>query len=578
MSPITMWVPAAGSVVEPLLRASLHGAAFIGAVWLLCRAVPGLPAWLRSGLWWLASLKLVLGLLWTSPIDLPLLARPLPAPLAFGEPVSQRQDATPRRHDVAPQLEVAGQEADLRGRDILWFGLTCAWLFGVAVQGSLMLQQLRRARRILRRSSPLESGTVSRLFDALHASLGVPYTVRLHVSDDVETAQVLGHGRPVVVLPRADVERLTQAELEMALAHELLHVRRHDPWLGWLPVVAQRLFFFHPLAGLALCEYVLAREAACDDAVLRELGASPREYGHMLLHLGITRREIGAVAVGTPSSPKTLERRLRMLQQKSNGGRAGAAAWGIVALVAIAGLAPYRVVAVGPARDRADAARAAAVVAVDSGESGHASYGFDDDESIVFIRENSFSFVTGSDKDIRRAQRLFDQDKRPLLLYRSGKDTYVIRDPGVLQHVEELFEPQQRLGRQQGEIGQKQGALGAKQGVLGEQQRDLGEQQRQLAGEHAKLFREQSHRKRSEREERELEEESRALEEEMRELGHRQGELGELQRELGAQQGQLGELQGELGRQQAELARLSRPQLHAAIRSAIDRGVAEKLD
>jgi hypothetical protein len=41
---------------------------------------------------------------------------------------------------------------------------------------------------------------------------------------------------------------LTPNESSMALAHELAHLRRGDLWLGWLPAIAQRLFFFHPLA------------------------------------------------------------------------------------------------------------------------------------------------------------------------------------------------------------------------------------------------------------------------------------------------------------------------------------------
>ena len=33
----------------------------------------------------------------------------------------------------------------------------------------------------------------------------------------------------------------------MALAHELMHVRRRDVLLGCLPALAERLYFFHPL-------------------------------------------------------------------------------------------------------------------------------------------------------------------------------------------------------------------------------------------------------------------------------------------------------------------------------------------
>ena len=78
----------------------------------------------------------------------------------------------------------------------------------------------------------------------------------------------------------------------MALAHELMHVRRRDVLLGCIPALAERLYFFHPLARLAAREYVIAREAACDAAVVRALDVPADDYGRLLLRLGVTRRDL----------------------------------------------------------------------------------------------------------------------------------------------------------------------------------------------------------------------------------------------------------------------------------------------
>src|SRR5260370_38212943 len=67
-----------------LAQASLMGTVFVLAVWLLCRLAPRLPAGLRCALWWLACLKLLLGLVWPAPLALPLL--PPPAAPAPGRP------------------------------------------------------------------------------------------------------------------------------------------------------------------------------------------------------------------------------------------------------------------------------------------------------------------------------------------------------------------------------------------------------------------------------------------------------------------------------------------------------------
>jgi len=75
----------------------------------------------------------------------------------------------------------------------------------------------------------------------------------------------------------------------MALAHEMAHVARGDLWLGLVPSLARRVFFFHPAAWIAEREYAIAREAACDDAVLGHRGADAFAYGRLLLRLATPR-------------------------------------------------------------------------------------------------------------------------------------------------------------------------------------------------------------------------------------------------------------------------------------------------
>jgi hypothetical protein len=62
---------AAATVLSHLGRATLTGGLFIALVALLIRAVPRLPSGVRCGLWWLACLKLLLGLAWVEPLRLP---------------------------------------------------------------------------------------------------------------------------------------------------------------------------------------------------------------------------------------------------------------------------------------------------------------------------------------------------------------------------------------------------------------------------------------------------------------------------------------------------------------------------
>jgi hypothetical protein len=63
-----------------LVRTCWQGTLFVVLVWLVCRLFPRLPAGARCWLWWFASLKLLLGLVWLTPVPQPELPGSEPAP------------------------------------------------------------------------------------------------------------------------------------------------------------------------------------------------------------------------------------------------------------------------------------------------------------------------------------------------------------------------------------------------------------------------------------------------------------------------------------------------------------------
>ncbi len=131
----------------------------------------------------------------------------------------------------------------------------------------------------------------------------------------------------------------------MAICHELAHVKRADLWLGCVPALAERLFFFHPLVRLAAREYALSREAACDSAVMDTLEVAPQDYGRLLLALGVSRPRTGLTAAGAAWSFPNLKRRIAMLQhQSARSTRSRALAVAVVGL-AITAMVPIQLAA-----------------------------------------------------------------------------------------------------------------------------------------------------------------------------------------------------------------------------------------
>jgi len=157
---------------------------------------------------------------------------------------------------------------------------------------------------------------------------------------------VCGVWTPVVLLPTESRTTLSDNERTMTLCHELMHIRRRDLLLGWVPACAERLFFFHPMARLAAREYVTSREAACDAAAMRALDVAADDYGRLLIRLGIATTSPIIAAGGSPFSRSSLKRRLNMLEHHRFSNLPPRWRWAIAVLAAV--LIPMQLVARSP--------------------------------------------------------------------------------------------------------------------------------------------------------------------------------------------------------------------------------------
>jgi beta-lactamase regulating signal transducer with metallopeptidase domain len=359
-----------GALVGTLTRASIEGGLFIAGVWIVCRLLPRLPASLRCGLWWAACLKLLLGLVALPAVRLPLLPAEMSfAPVADVRPLSIKTVGGAPDRTFTPDPSPVPSPGEGKKLSLQTTGagaLAALWIAGLLILCRKAFRQLRYTRWIVRSAEPVREGWVRTAFAEICERLGIRRAPDLRGSGEVRTPQVTGLAQPVVLIPRSGFERLTPAEVSMTLCHELVHLRRKDLWLGWVPALAHRIFFFHPLAALAVREYAIAREAACDAEVLRILGSAPQAYGRLLLRWGVAPRETGLAAAGASPSLQNLKRRLQMLQQNDNKRRVSGW-WWLAGAAVLAGLVPLRIVAqdrapeATPAPEIAEAPEAAAV-------------------------------------------------------------------------------------------------------------------------------------------------------------------------------------------------------------------------
>ena len=115
-----------------------------------------------------------------------------------------------------------------------------------------------------------------RMIDAadIHV-MNAPIEVR--VSDEFEEPGVFGILEPVLMLPKKVIERMSPAQLDAVVAHELCHIRNRDNLTAAFHMLAQTVFWFHPLIWWLGNRLLEERERACDETVI-QLGTQPRIY------------------------------------------------------------------------------------------------------------------------------------------------------------------------------------------------------------------------------------------------------------------------------------------------------------
>ncbi len=188
------------------------------------------------------------------------------------------------------------------------------WLALAGLQALQLWRALGNARHLRRHAEPAPARVVSRAAQLVRA-FALPVMPKVLASRLTAVPLITGTVRPAILLPAASHALLSRTELDLVLGHELAHVRRGDLVWGWVPAIASRLFFFHPLARLAVREYLAAREEACDAEVLQTLDAAPADYGQLLVKLGVATTDDVLAAAGSSPTFEMLKRRLIMLDR-----------------------------------------------------------------------------------------------------------------------------------------------------------------------------------------------------------------------------------------------------------------------
>ena len=173
---------------------------------------------------------------------------------AVSQPFAEPAATSPRLPAALPAAGPVGI--------VLW----TVWVCGFLAICASWWSRWRRLRSAVRTASP--------------TFLDLP--IRAVSSSTLSEPGVFGLFRPVLLLPEGILRRLTAAQLESVIAHELCHVRWRDNLVAAIQMSIETIFWFHPLVWWIGRRMVEERERACDEEVLR-LGCEPRVYAEGIL-------------------------------------------------------------------------------------------------------------------------------------------------------------------------------------------------------------------------------------------------------------------------------------------------------
>jgi len=243
---------------------------FAALVALLVLALRRYPANVRFWLWMSASFKFLVPFAFLAVLGSHLSWR---AALPTADPPARTLTRLAQPFasvDVAAtQLSPLSEQPAISSSQTWAPRLFALWLLGFASTLGCWLSQTLRLAGTRRAARPAD-GVLGQL----------PLPVLL--TDSSIEPGVFGVFRPVLLLPTGIAARLSSAQLQAVVAHELVHVRRRDNLWAAVHAIVQAIFWFNPLVWWMGGRLVAEREQACDEAVLAQ-GADAERYAAGIL-------------------------------------------------------------------------------------------------------------------------------------------------------------------------------------------------------------------------------------------------------------------------------------------------------
>ncbi len=202
---------------------------------------------------------------------------PEPLPAEYTDTLQSEDDRTER----VLSAPVVSEHASMRmNMTAVVFSI---WALGAVLYLTVNIAAyIRSTHRYARGKAACSAETVE-LLCAMCRKYEIRHIPRIYVCDAVGSPVLYGYTKPTVLLP--DIS-LSSNALVGILAHELTHYRRGDIRIKLVCLIAESLYWFHPLVHIAAARCNAEMELSCDEEVLSGMDAAVRRtYGSVMLDI-----------------------------------------------------------------------------------------------------------------------------------------------------------------------------------------------------------------------------------------------------------------------------------------------------
>jgi GWxTD domain-containing protein len=155
------------------------------------------------------------------------------------------------------------------------------WIAGVSLIYLRCLASCLWVQRLRRRGVCCAPEYWQKELARLGARLRIMRPIVLLESCLADVPMVLGHFRPLILVPIGVLAGLSPLQVEAVLLHELAHIRRHDYLVNMLQRLVEGVLFYHPAIWWISRLMRAERENCCDDVAV-SISGNAREYADAL--------------------------------------------------------------------------------------------------------------------------------------------------------------------------------------------------------------------------------------------------------------------------------------------------------